>query len=151
MRKSADVATHMQPSSNLTLLFPRSIDWNQFSLSRPDVPFAEKVVEYLNALSASLLKDRESRMYPDVVTFAFFCRKANLLQQKKLYTNDGQLRLGRGVLFHIAPSNVPINFAYSLVAGLLAGNANVVRVSSKKFPQVYLVVRHILALAEVEE
>ena len=29
-----------------------------------------------------------------------------------------------------------MNFAYSLVAGLLNGNANVVRVPSKDFPQV---------------
>jgi len=40
------------------------------------------------------------------------------------------------VVFHISPSNVPINFAYSLVAGLLSGNANIVRLSSKAFEQV---------------
>ena len=38
---------------------------------------------------------------------------------KKEYKKDESLRLGRGIIFHIAPSNVPINFAYSLVAGLL--------------------------------
>jgi hypothetical protein len=48
-------------------------------------------------------------------------------------------RLGRGVLFHVAPSNVPINFAYSLAAGLLSGNANIVRLPSKSFPQVQII------------
>ncbi|MCM1467486.1 MAG: acyl-CoA reductase, partial [Alistipes sp.] len=39
----------------------------------------------------------------------------------------------------IAPSNVPVNFAYSLVSGLLTGNANIVRVPSKDFKQVSII------------
>lgn len=151
MRKSADVVILMQPSSDITLLFPKSIDWDVFSQYRPDLLFSNDVVEFLNALSALLLKDRGSRLYPDVVTFAFFCRKANLLKLKEQYMDENVLRLGRGLLFHIAPSNVPINFAYSLVAGLLAGNANVVRVSSKSFPQVDMIVRYLYQLSEQEE
>ena len=124
-----------------TLLYPASVDWANFQNAKPLQPFADEVIEYLNALSAALLKERTSRLYPDVVTFAFFCRKANLLKQKELYVKDDVVRLGRGTLFHIAPSNVPINFAYSLVAGMLAGNYNIVRVSSKDFPQVDLVIK----------
>jgi hypothetical protein len=36
--------------------------------------------------------------------------------------------LGRGLALHIAPANVPVNFAYSFAFGLLSGNANIVRV-----------------------
>ena len=115
---------------------------------KADMPFSEIVVEYLNALSVSLLKDRESRSYPDVVTFAFFCRKANLLRLKEELLDKDEIRLGRGVLFHIAPGNVPVNFAYTLVAGLLAGNRNIVRVSGKEFPQVDIIIRHIHELAK---
>lgn len=124
-----------------TLLYPASVDWDVFKKAKPRQPFAEEVIEYLNALSGALLKDRASRNYSDVVTFAFFCRKANLLKLKEQYTRDSVIRLGRGTLFHIAPSNVPINFAYSLVAGMLAGNYNVVRVSSKVFSQVDIVIK----------
>lgn len=148
MRKSADVVTLMQPSSNYTLLFPKAIDWEQFTQYRPDVPFSDEVIEFLNALSGTLMKDRQSRLYPDAITFAYFCRKANLQKLKAQYVRDGELRLGRGVLFHIAPSNVPINFGYSLVSGLLAGNANIVRVSSKQFPQVNLIIKHLHELME---
>lgn len=148
MRKSADVVTLMQPSSNYTLLFPKTIDWEQLTKHRPDVPFSDSVIEFLNALSGALMKDRQSRLYPDAITFAYFCRKANLLKLKAQYVRDGELRLGRGVLFHIAPSNVPINFGYSLVAGLLAGNANIVRVSSKQFQQVDLIIKHLHELME---
>ena len=40
-------------------------------------------------------------------------------------------------MFHVVPSNVPINFAYSLIFGLLSGNSNVVRVSEEKNEIVY--------------
>lgn len=108
---------------------------------RPVVPFAEEVIEELNALSQALMRDQASRLYPDVVTFAFFCRRGNLMKQKEQYSSEA-VRLGRGMVFHIAPSNVPVNFAYSMVAGLLAGNTNVVRVSQKQFPQVDIIVKH---------
>lgn len=115
---------------------------------RPVVPFDDHVIEELDALSKALMKDPLSRQYPDVVTFAFFCRRANLLKLREQYTPSTlhlQPRLGWGLIFHIAPSNVPVNFAYSVVAGLLAGNTNVVRVSQKQFPQVDIIVKHMRA------
>lgn len=136
----------MQQSFNqIEWLFPTSMDWEQWQQQRAVEPFAEETVAYLNALSASILKDPQSRTYPDVVTFAFFCRKASINKMAEQYSSN-EIRLGRGLAFHIAPSNVPINFGYSLVAGLLAGNYNVVRVSSKPFPQVDLVICHIKAI-----
>lgn len=137
----------MQPNIKYTLLFPKQIDWDTFFSAKPDIPFSDKILEFLSALSNSLLRDPQSRLYPDVSTFAFFCRKANLKKFKNEYIRDGEIRLGRGFLFHIAPGNVPVNFAYSLVAGLLAGNSNVVRISGKDFPQVSLIIKHIEELA----
>lgn len=150
MQKSVDVVTLMQQNFNISdvqALFPAQIDWEQFQHYMPDVPFSDDTIDFLSTLSASLLKDRESRLYPDVITFAFFCRKANLLKVKEKYTGE-VLRMGRGIVFHIAPSNVPVNFGYSLVAGLLAGNYNIVRASSKPFPQVDLIVKHIAMIGE---
>ena len=129
-----------------------NIEWLHGSLEilkeRPLVPFAEEVIDTLDALSKALMHDPQSRLYPDVVTFAFFCRRGNLLKLKEqnqspISNVKCQIRLGRGIIFHIAPSNVPVNFAYSVVAGLLAGNTNVVRVSQKQFPQVDIIVKHI--------
>ena len=42
-------------------------------------------------------------------------------------------RIGRGVTYHIAPSNVPVNFAVSMTSALLAGKACVIRVSNTSF------------------
>ena len=116
---------------------------------RPVVPFAEEVIDELNALSQALMRDPASRQYPDVMTFGFFCRRGNLVKLKENHQSsiiNHQLYLGRGMVFHIAPSNVPVNFAYSMVAGLLAGNTNVVRVSQKQFPQVDIIVKHMRAI-----
>lgn len=147
MRKFVDAVIRMRQSSNYILLYPQSMDWDTFVHQKADEPFSDSIIDYLNALSVSLLKDPSSRPYPDVVTFAFFCRKANLLKMKETFCDDS-FRLGRGTLFHIAPGNVPVNFGYTLVAGLAAGNNNVVRVSSKDFPQVDIIIRHIRKLAD---
>lgn len=135
----------MQLNSNLQILFPSATDCDFSTLPSACEPFNDSIIEFLNDLSASILKDRQARAYPDVVTFAFFCRKANLLKLKELHST-GRLRLGRGTIFHIAPGNVPINFGYSLVCGLLSGNSNIVKLSSKEFPQIDLVIKHLKAL-----
>lgn len=143
MQKSEDVVTHMQQNINdVQVLYPERFSLNDLQDLKAEEPFNPVVIEYLNQLSQLILKDKESRLYPDAVTFAFFCRKANILSLKEAYSYPG-IRLGRGIIFHIAPSNVPINFAYSLVAGLLSGNINIVRVSTKYFPQVDLVIKHL--------
>lgn len=152
MRKSADVVILMKINAeSYKLLYPATIDWDAFCAQKPDVPFSDEIIEYLNALSAALMKDKESRLYPDVVTFGFFCRKGNLLKLREEYCSGKDIRLGRGLLFHIAPSNVPVNFGYSMVAGLLAGNSNIVRASSKEFQQVSLIVKHMNELVDFNE
>ena len=105
-------------------------------------PFDDRIVEFLNDVSKEIMGDPGSRGYSDVMTFGFWIRKASVLKLKEKYEGkDEVFRLGKGVVFHIAPSNVPVNFAYSLVAGLLNGNANVVRVPSKDFPQVSILIK----------
>ena len=81
------------------------------TITRPFKPFAEPVMAFLSDLGSALLKDKQAKAYPDVVTFAFFCRRANLEAFKAEYAGQVDDRLGRGLTFHIAPSNVPINFA----------------------------------------
>jgi hypothetical protein len=125
--------------NNIEFIFPQEFDLDSFIQSSSMEPFSDSTIEFLNVLSKALYKDPRTRNYPDVATFAFFCRKSNILHLKKKYSTEGILRLGRGVVFHIAPSNVAVNFAYSLICGLLAGNLNIVRVPSKKFEQVDII------------
>lgn len=122
----------------------------------PDVPakppFNERIVDFLNDVSRKIMGYRTSKTYSDVVTFAFWIRKASVMGLKERFEKkDDAYRLGRGVAFHIAPSNVPVNFAYSMAAGLLTGNANVVRVPSKDFPQVEIIEDAINSVLDVHE
>ena len=101
-------------------------------------PFDGKVMAFLADLSEKLLKHPQARLYPDVAALGFWCRRSSITKMRDEYP-DLSNRLGRGLVFHIAPSNVAVNFAYSLLAGLLSGNSNIVRLPSKDFPQVPII------------
>lgn len=105
--------------------------------------FSTITCSWLSDLSRCLLKDPKTKKYPDVATFAFFCRKANLSKLKANHYNPDQIRIGKGIAFHIAPSNVPVNFAYTLISGLLAGNINIVKIPSKYFEQIDIILNAI--------
>ena len=107
---------------------------NNLINERPDVPFNSLVCNFFDELSKYILKNKKAKKYSDLMTFAFWCRLSNLQSmQSKILSQDH--RIGLGIIFHIAPSNVPINFAFSLAFGMLTGNSNIIKMSSKKFPQ----------------
>ena len=126
-------------SSDIQILCGGSCAFEKMPDLKKLVPFDDMVCEFLAELSAEIMGFPEAKQYPDVVTFGFFCRRGNIARIREEYSGRLGNRLGRGVSFHIAPSNVPVNFAYSLAAALLAGNACIVRASSKPFRQTELI------------
>jgi hypothetical protein len=108
-------------------------------------PLNDLTIEFLSELSNIILKSPIAKLYPDVITFGYWCRAANLKKMKAGYTNL-DVRKGLGTVFHIAPSNVPINFAFSYVFSLLSGNVSIVRVPSKQFEQIDIVSSMITSL-----
>jgi hypothetical protein len=139
MQRYEAAVIHMQQNFNdISFLFSEFNRLENVRTTHPELIFSDISIAFLSAISSELVKSPTVRQYSDVATFAFFCRKANLMSLKKKYT-DVVIRLGRGVVFHIAPSNVPVNFAYSMVAGILSGNINIVRVPSKFFEQVDII------------
>ena len=108
------------------------------NLSLKDGPhdvFDQNIILFLNAISKEILTSSESKKFPDLISFGFWCRANNI---RKIINNYSffKYRMGRGTVLHITPSNVPTNFAYSMVFGLLSGNNNIIRLPSKKFLQV---------------
>lgn len=99
--------------------------------SAPEVPFEETTMNFLSALSdrirelPRMLSGEEMRM------LGFWLRRSNLEAYKKRYESD-MIQLGLGRTFHVAPSNVPLLFAYTLAIGLMAGNSCRVRVSARR-------------------
>ena len=100
--------------------------------------FSERVLDFMDCLSKRLMADSKAKKYPDVIAFAFWIRRASLYKASLPY-RDGSQRIGRGVAFHIAPSNIPVQFAVSMTYALTAGNASVIRISDKKFEQVDII------------
>lgn len=116
----------------------------------PEIPvlpaFSERMVNFLAQLSRLLLRDKRSGV--DVKSYAYWIRRSSL--ETAAREGGGRNRLGRGVALHIAPSNVPVNFAVSMTSSLLAGNGTVVRVSNKPFPQVDLICEAVNLLLDGE-
>lgn len=100
--------------------------------------FSQAAIDFLSDLSRELLKDKRTRAFQDVVSYAYWIRKTSLeAVREKCF--DYRNRIGRGVAFHIAPSNVPVNFAVSMTSSVLAGNGSIIRVSNKRFKQVDII------------
>ena len=127
----------MQLNFDINFVIGDKEDFLQIEELKPLKIFSEQAYEFLNALSKILIKEPSAKQFSDVITFAFWCRKASIKQMSLNYNNDS--RFGRGISFHISPSNVAVNFAYSFVVGLLAGNINIVRLPSKNFLQVDII------------
>ena len=113
-------------------------------------PYNEKILDFLSDLSKVLNLNKSSKNFPDVITLAFYCRKQNLLNLKNKFLVKSK-RLGLGLLFHITPSNIPTNFAYSLLFGLLTGNSNTVKVPTKKFDQIDIICKSIKKVLNVKK
>lgn len=99
-------------------------------------------IEFLADLSEVISADRALNIYSDIKTFGFWCRRYNLKRLAAKQLNACRA-IGRGVVFHVSPSNVALNFAFSLAFGLLAGNGNVVRLPSRKFWQSHILIEMI--------
>ena len=111
-------------------------------------PFNESICKFLFSFSQLIISSKKARKYSDLIALAFWCSKKNILNLKKRFSYN-EFRIGRGLIFHISPSNVPTNFFYSLIFGLLSGNSNIVKVPSKQFHQVEIIcnkINHLLKL-----
>ncbi len=117
---------------------------------RPLPPYSEIVVKFLDDYSAELLHDSACKSYPDITAVAFWARKGNIARLKAGRAGD-PLRLGRGLAFHITPSNIPVQFIFSYMFGLLSGCANVVKVTSKDYPQIELLCNVLMRVLERDE
>lgn len=115
----------------------------------PLPPYSEIVCDFLDEFSRRIRRDRKNTEYADLISLAFWCRKSNVqkLKEKSNYYNA----IGRGLIFHITPSNVPINFAFSYFFGLLSGNSNIVRIPQKNYSQIQIICEIINEIFEIKK
>ncbi len=93
------------------------------------------VLNFLSDLSKSVLKNPYFKSEPSFISLGFWLRKSNmkriLSENSYIKESDSYVVKPIGKVFHLCPSNVDTMFIYSLVLALLAGNKNVIRISSK--------------------
>jgi hypothetical protein len=101
-------------------------------------PFSDETIDFINNFSKSILLDRNSRKFPELVVLADFFSKRNT---KKIFNrisdeNNNYVFLPLGKTFHIAPSNVDTIFLYSSLIALMCGNICLIRLSSQHTEQI---------------
>ncbi|MDB9950643.1 hypothetical protein OAD60_00210 [Candidatus Thioglobus sp.] len=101
-------------------------------------PFSDETIDFINNFSKSILLDRNSRKFPELVVLADFFSKRNT---KKMFNrisdeNNNYVFLPLGKTFHIAPSNVDTIFLYSSLIALMCGNICLIRLSSQHTEQI---------------
>ena len=114
------------------------------------LPYNTLVCEFISTFSNYLNKDKKTKNFPDLKTLAFWCRKKNIDILKSRFEST-ELRVGLGLVFHITPSNIPTNFIYSLIFGLLTGNTNIVKVPSQNFEQVEIICNNINKILTIKK
>lgn len=133
----------------MNIIFPQNLkNIDELKIeSRVIEPFSDTVIEFINDISKTILKDSSFKEFPELIALAFWMRKSNLLKLKNHFfeKNRDKIILGRGVAFHIAPSNVDTIFVYSWLLSLLVGNSNIIRISSKDNLQVNLLLNVIVS------
>jgi hypothetical protein len=97
-------------------------------------PFDPAAVTLVSGVAGKILADPASRALPDLVAFAYWMRRTRIDSLRKGFLQEvgGDVAAARGTILHYAPSNVDTIFAYSWMLSVLAGNANVVRVSRRR-------------------
>lgn len=113
--------------------------WPEKAAANP--VFDPIVVDFLTTLSQKLRTDQNLQTDSQSQSLAFWLRR-NHLESFLSIVSHHQYRLGRGTIFHVAPVNVPMLFAYSFAISLLAGNNNIVRIS----PQIVQTVQPLLQI-----
>jgi hypothetical protein len=100
-------------------------------------PFGPVQLGFAAQLAKQLTMSTSVRVFPELVALGFWLRPANLKRIINTFctSQNNRFHLPRGLVFHVAPSNVDTIFVYSWFISLLCGNRNIIRLSSKETPQ----------------
>ncbi len=121
----------------ISIALPAGQTLDALLAARPRMPFAPETIAFIEDLGRMLRADPASRKFPELVALGFWARAASVQRLKARFdaAYPGAVRMPRGLAFHVAPSNVDTIFVYSLLLSMLAGNVNLVRVSSRSGDQ----------------
>lgn len=90
-----------------------------------------RVVDFLAKLARRLLAPAVARKFPELGSLGYFLRPAELRRAVAAMQRTDAMVFPRGNVFHLPPANVDTIFVYSWALSALAGNHNIVRISSR--------------------
>ncbi len=133
--------------NNITNLDQLDIEQNVYE------PFASLSIEFIDDVSKNILKDNAFKEFPELLALAFWMRKAHIMKLKNYFLEKSQdeFLLGKGIVFHLAPSNVDTIFVYSWFISLLVGNSNIIRISDKENHQIDILLNSILMVLNLKK
>ena len=105
---------------------------NEMSAAPLELPFDNERMTFIADFSLALM--RGAKGYSEIQALAYWMRRTSIVRLKRDFetlSSENLHLLPRGIAFHIPPANVDTIFVYSLVLSLLAGNKNIVRLSSR--------------------
>lgn len=118
-------------------------------VGRVIAPFDSVLVKFVNDFAKSILLDKDARAYPELIVLANFFKASNIVKLRAEF-KDQNTYMARGLVFHIAPSNVDSVFLYSSLLSLLCGNVNLIRISRGSGEQVNFILRKLRSLLSEE-
>ncbi|HEL2978986.1 TPA: hypothetical protein UMB92_001833 [Stenotrophomonas maltophilia] len=102
----------------------------------PLLPFSAPLREFVADFSRRVFALPQLRQHPELATLGHWFRGAAVNQlSQRIGTRATELDLARGLVFHLAPANVDVLFAYAWLMSVLSGNTNVARLSQKQSTQ----------------
>ena len=102
----------------------------------PLLPFSAPLREFVADFSRRVFTLPQLRQHPELATLGHWFRGAAVNQlSQRIGTRATELDLARGLVFHLAPANVDVLFAYAWLMSVLSGNTNVARLSQKQSTQ----------------
>jgi hypothetical protein len=115
-------------------------------------PFDPVVIDFIDAVSKSVLLDDAMSRMPEMAAVAHWMRKGHISELHEEFKAKRGIRiwLARGVTLHFAPSNVDSIFLYSWFLSMLVGNANIVRLSRRRGNEIALLLNKINLVLQQE-
>jgi hypothetical protein len=117
------------------------------------IPFSDERIALAVALGRCLAAAPEARRIPALQALAFWMRKVEILRLRDEFqraTSESIVRVPRGTVLHFPPTNVDTIFVYSWLLAMLAGNRNIIRLSTRAGTDATLLTRLLnAALAEI--
>lgn len=102
----------------------------------PLAPFSPQARDFVADFARRVFQLPILREHPELATLAHWFRPAAQEHlARRLPDRDDQVQLARGLVFHLAPANVDVLFAYAWLMSVLTGNRNVARLSQKSSAQ----------------